>query len=222
MRQPQPPPRDTPQLGPAFRLRCVSDDHRRRTDDHREPAPSGLPSDELIDLLDEARAQEAVRARARRRWLRQQASESARWTGLLLTAAERGARVTIRTASGRAHQGRLVAVGTDFCGLVSDAAVETYIATAAIISLRPETGLEAAVAQDDRRPPLDLLLVELLAQEAPERPRVTLALSGDPEPVVGTLRTVGVDLATIELETGRRELLYVRLESVTEVSFPTR
>ncbi|HWB72224.1 MAG TPA: hypothetical protein VG452_08395 [Egibacteraceae bacterium] len=191
-----------------------------------DPPPQAPPAEvtprQLVAFVDEARAQEAARDRARERWLRQQAAESAQLTGLLLAAAERGTRVAVRTASGRTHQGQLVAVGADFCGLVTDAAVETYIATAAITTVRAEVGIEAVPAQDERRPSLDLLLAELLAQEAPERPRVALALAGDPEPVVGSLRAVGVDVATVALDRDRRELLYVRLDAVTEVSFPPR
>jgi len=184
-----------------------------------DPSPDAEASTrELVDLLDESRSREAARSRSRERSLRQQATESAGLAGLLLSAAEQSLRLTVRCTSGRAYQGTVVTVGEDFCAVVSDAAVETYIAFTAITAIRPERAVGPGEAADDRPPPLGIRLGEVLSQEAPDRPRVALVAAGDPEPVVGTLRTVGVDVATIELE-GRRDIVYVRLPSVTEVSF---
>lgn len=187
--------------------------------DDEDPVPApGASAQDLVDLLDESRSREAVRSRSRERSLRQQASESAALVGLLLGAAEQSLRLTVRCTSGRAYQGTVVTVGEDFCAVVSDAAVETYIALGAVTTIRPERAVRPADAADDRPPPLDIRLAEVLADEALERPRVALVAAGDPEPVVGTLRTVGTDVATIELD-GRRDVVYVRLPSVTEVSF---
>lgn len=173
---------------------------------------------EVLELLDDSRAREATSSRVRERSLRQQASESAALAGLLLGAAEQSLRLTVRCISGRGYQGTVVTVGEDFCAVVSDAGVETYIALRAVTTVRPERAIRSHDAADDRPPPLGVRLVEVLAEEVPERPRVALVAAGDPEPVVGTLRTVGLDVATVELD-GRREVVYVRTPSVTEVSF---
>lgn len=174
------------------------------------------PTDrDLHELVDETRAAAAVRERGRGRWLRTQAAESARLTAVLLDAAERADTLTVRTAAGRRHVGRVLAVGRDFCGIATGGG-EVYVALRAVTVIRPDPSMTATEPGDDRGGPLDLTLAELLAQEAPERPEVVLTCAGDPEPVTGVLRSVGVDVATVD---GRPGLVYVALTSLVEVSF---
>lgn len=188
-------------------------------DDPAAPATPAPPApQEYVRFLDESRADAAARARSRERWLRRQAAESASLAGLLLTAAEQSVALTVRTSSGRSYRGTVITVGADFCALVSPSGVETFLAVSAVTALRPEQAVRPVEAADDRPAPVDLRLAEALGEECADRPRVALVMAGDPEPVVGTLRTVGGDVATVQLE-GRGDLVYVRLPSVTEVSF---
>src|SRR5204863_961971 len=96
----------------------------------------------------DSRASDAARARTRERWLRRQAAEEATLPGVALDLAERGDAVVLKTTSGRAHRGRLVAVARDVWVLRSDAshgsggedgmAGATFVATDAIASLRAQ------------------------------------------------------------------------------------
>ena len=73
--------------------------------------------DPLQQLLDEARRDQAVEARAHEHWLRRAAHEGATFTGALVDLAESGQSVSVRIASGHVHHGHVVAVGTDFCAV---------------------------------------------------------------------------------------------------------
>lgn len=183
-------------------------------DDDQEPADEAL-----LGLLDQTRADQAAAERSRERSLRQQAEESARFSGLSLGLAERGAPVTVRTTSGRVHRGELLAVGHDFAGLRALDGTETDLLIAALSAVRADAALRPVEAADARTPALDLRMAELLAQEAADRPRVAVMLAGDPEPVVGRLRGVGEDVVTVESDGRRGDFTYARLGSITEVSF---
>jgi hypothetical protein len=156
---------------------------------------------QFVRFLDEARADEAARARSRERWLRQQTTEQATLAGTLVELAERGCPVTVRIANGRVHSGTIIAVGTDF-GLVR-AGVDAYLALDGIAWIRP-TDPDVPPATGERAAALDLTMVELLHRVAPERPRVLLSLRGDPEPVTGQLIAVGVDVLTLRMDSARR------------------
>ncbi|MGH9074640.1 MAG: hypothetical protein ACRDZQ_11070 [Acidimicrobiales bacterium] len=86
-------------------------------------------------------AAEAAASRTREGWLRRQAAEDSTWSGLTLGWAERGAPVAVATLGGRAHQGRLVAVGRDFLLLAPGGGPGrtrvTFLASAFIATLRP-------------------------------------------------------------------------------------
>lgn len=199
-----------------------------------EPLPDGIvvpddaaalaPLDRLDDAtlrreLDEAGATEAAGARTRERWLRQRAVESARLSGVLRTAAELEAEVVVRTTAGNSRRGRVAVLGTGICGLVTTDGSEVFVRLDAITTVRLDRTLLAPDAADDRPATDDLLLGEVLAQEVGHAPSVALICAGDPEPVVGRLRSVGEDVAVVEPPHARRELVYVALASLTEVVF---
>jgi hypothetical protein len=184
----------------------------------------GLLGD-LSRWADDARASDAARARSRERWLRRQAAEEATLPGIALDLAERGDNVVLRTTAGRAHRGRLVGVARDVWVLRSSAsggtAGVTFVATDAIASLRaqPERGGRPAPEAAGARPePLTASLAEMLTDLAGEHPRVRVIVQGEPEAMVGQLRSVGVDVATLRVAGEPPTTVYVRLGSVSELS----
>lgn len=175
------------------------------------------PTDaELAALLDEARGTEAVRSRTSRRWLQQQALEEARLSGVLLSAAEQGATVTIRTISGRTHTGHVTAVAADFCTLHTTAGTDVSVRFDAVTLVQPDRGVQPVAAADARSAPIRTTLAQMLSAQAPELPDVTFVCAGHPDAVPGRLVAVGVDVATLQTD-DRRGLAYVALASVTEV-----
>jgi hypothetical protein len=171
--------------------------------------------DPLLELLDEARAGDASAARVRERWLRRQAEDGATLAGTLLDLAERGAPVSVRTTTGRTSHGAIAAVGTDFVVLQSEEGRDTCLRLQAVAAVRPAVGERHAVATGDRLAPLDLLLVEVLAGLAPDRPRLVVLAGGDL--VAGELRAVGVDVVTLRLDGDRPSLCYIAAGAMDEV-----
>jgi hypothetical protein len=151
--------------------------------------------------------------------------------GVALDLAERGEAVVLKTTSGRTHRGRLLAVASDVWVLRSDAsdgmrgpggmAGATFVATDAIASVRAqpggsdEPGPEAAGA---RPVPLTASMADMLTELAVEDPRVRVVVLGEPEAMVGELRSVGVDVVTLRLAGEPPATIYVRLGSVSELS----
>lgn len=171
----------------------------------------------LHRLLDDARADADADDRSRGRWLRQQAEEEAAFLGTLLGLLEQGATVVLVTESGRRHQGRLVGVGRDVCALRTPEGRAVWLRLDTVAMVRPESGPGYAPAADARRDREDMAFAEILARLAEQRPAVQLITRGSPTVIVGELRAVGADVATV-LEGDRRTACYVRLPSVVEVS----
>lgn len=179
-----------------------------------DPEP---PTDsELAGLLDAERGSQAARERTNQRWLRQQALEEAQLAGVLLSAAEQHATVTIRSSSGRSYTGLVALVAGDFCGLRT-ANAEVYIRLDAMTVVQPDRSLQALPAGDDRTGPLGTTLREFLADLAGDRPDLGFVCTGQPHAVPGRLVAVGIDVASVEMDQ-RRTVAYVALGSVTEVS----
>jgi hypothetical protein len=179
----------------------------------------------------DARASEAASARSRDRWLRRQAAEEATLPGVALDLAERGHAVVLTTTAGRAHRGRLVAVARDVWVLRSDAfdgaggpdamAGTTFVAMDAIASLRAQpggSGKPGPEAAGARPMPLAASMADILTELAVEHPRVRVVVTGEPEAMVGELRSVGVDVATLRVAGEPPTTVYVRLGSVSELS----
>jgi hypothetical protein len=170
--------------------------------------------DELLRLLDDARADDRGASRGRERLLRQTAEEGARLAGTLVDLAERGSGVTIRTESGRAHHGVVRLVATDFCVVAAEAA-DVWLALGAMTTIRPHPGERHTPATGERAA-IDLLLVEALARVMSERPRLALVTAGG-ETLAGELRAVGEDVLTLRLDGDPRSLCYVSASAVREV-----
>ena len=154
---------------------------------------------DLTRLVSDSRAEDAARQRIRERNLRAAAVTDATFSGLLVDLAERGETVALRTAHGRTLTGRITLVARDAIALDSGAGL-SYIKLDRITALRRAPGVRADEPSGDRPPPRTTSLAALLADLAPERPRVALVLDGEPALAVGELRAVGVDVLTVRLD----------------------
>ena len=162
-------------------------------------------------LLADLAAWDAARSRQDEAWLRQQAEEEARFTGLALDLAEQADAVTVRTTTGRQHHGHVVAVAEDFLVMRPAGGAPVFLPYAAIVIVRPAA---ASDTPSSRLPLLGMRLVHALAALSAERPRVSIVVHGG-EATTGELRSVGVDVATLRLEGGAT--VYVRVDAVAEV-----
>lgn len=154
----------------------------------------------------------------RERWLRQQATEEARFAGVLLDLAEQAAGVAVRTTAGRTLQGRVVAVAGDFCAVRHDLGMATLLRFGAVAAVRPEPGHRAGDADSARVPPTGLSLADVLTRLAPERPRVRIVVEGGGEALAGELRSVGADVATLRPDGDPPAKVYVQLGCIREVT----
>lgn len=188
--------------------------------------PAGSADVESVDafLADlarwtaDGRAEEAAGARVRERWLRHQAAEDARFSGVLMDLGEAGAGVAVVTTAGHTLHGRIAAVAGDFCVLRHGGGSATLLTFAALATVRPEPGHRAGDADSARISPLNVGFVEVLARLAPERHRVRVVMEGGGEVVAGELRTVGADVATLRLGGDPPSTVYLQLGAVREVT----
>lgn len=176
--------------------------------------------DDLERWAAESLAREAADERVRERWLRRQTEDGATFSTLLLDLAERDATVILATMPGQRHQGRITVVGADFTAVRTSVGHLTLLPFAWLSTVVPGgewTGAYAAGTPEDRPAPLGVMLADALAEAAATRPRVSLRSGGSA--VAGELRSMGADLITLAVGEPRPRPTYVRLGSVSEVSF---
>jgi hypothetical protein len=177
-----------------------------------------LGGDDLLARLDrwvsDARTDEAAAARARERWLKQAAEETATFAGILLDLAERAAPVVVVVRGERRHRGVVAAVAADFCILRSPAGRDVLLSFAGIASVRIDATTSAPTG--DRAVHVDLGLAEALAALAADRPRL-LVVTGI-EGLAGELRAVGLDVLTVRLDGDPASNAYVPISAIIEVS----
>jgi hypothetical protein len=176
---------------------------------------SDLTNDGFVRFLDEARAEEAARARSRERWLWQQTTEEARFAGALVDLMERGTPVNVRMTTGRVHHGTIRAVGLDFCVLHTTTGIDRYLALDALGWVRPAQPA-GPPATGDRPAPLDLGLAEFFGHLVDERPRMLIFVRGDQEPIAGQLRAVGIDVLTLRVDGTERASCFVPTTAIVE------
>ncbi|MGH9156850.1 MAG: DUF2642 domain-containing protein [Acidimicrobiales bacterium] len=172
---------------------------------------------DLARWTGEHRTDAAARSRTRERWLRQQAVEDARFTGLLVDLAEQGVEVALGTTAGPVR-GRVMAVADDFVMVASDGGRAAFVRLDAVATVRPEPGARHEEAAADRGPPAGAKLADVLAGLAAERPRVTLVTAGTPVPLTGELRAVGADVVSLRLDGRPPATVYVRMGAVNQVT----
>jgi hypothetical protein len=173
---------------------------------------------DLMRLVAETRTADAVRARSRERVLRQQATGEATFVGLLMDLIEAGTEISVRIRTGTTVQGRPVGMGRDFVAVRPGTGPETWIALRAIASVRSRPGRRPPDPAGERPSPGGTSLAARLASLAPERPRLAVTVAGEPAPLIGELRAVGSDVATVEVDGGPPVTAYVSLPSVLAVT----
>jgi len=156
---------------------------------------------------------EAAAARARERWLRQQAGEEATLVGVLLDLAERGTAVVVESAGGRRQRATITAVAEDFCALRTDQGGDALVAYAGVDSVAP---LDDVASSGDRPRALDMTLIEAIAVMAAERPRV-LVVARDGTSRAGELTSVGRDVVTMRTD-GTPRHVYLPVSAIAEVA----
>lgn len=166
-------------------------------DDDPALAPDPLAA-ELTRWAAILRAEDAVRARSRERWLRQQAEEGATWIGTLVDLAERRHPVVVDLRSGATISGALVGVGEDVCLLTAalQPSASTLVALAHVGAVRARTPAPGA-ASGDRSPTLRLTLAGALGLLAAEREAARIGLAGGGE-VTGRILGIGADVVTVD------------------------
>jgi len=197
-------------------------------------AAGWLDFDDIERWVAEVRARDAVDARQRERWLRRQAEDEAAFAGLLLGLAERRAAVVVTTVGGRHHVGRVEAVGADFAALSTGGARITLVSLAAVAAVKvakatgPRQGdsFGAGVAADARSPggpPATgvtvpgVTMADVIGHAVERRPRVRVYAGA--AQAGGDLRSLGADVVTLQIDGNPPSLAYLRLASVSELSF---
>ena len=164
----------------------------------------------------DARSADAAAARARERWLRLQADESATFAGVLIDLAERGTPVVIHGRAGRRHRGTIAAVAADFCALRTSGGRDVLLAYAGIGSVRPDSRGPGSIG--DRVVHAQIGMAEMLSVLAADRPRVLIVTTADAAGVAGELRSVGRDVVTVRLDGEPRAAAYLAITAIAEVS----
>ena len=166
----------------------------------------------------DTRADDAARSRTRERWLRQQASEDARFTGVALDLSERGVAVAVATTSARTLHGHIVAVARDFLTLRHDRGSSTFLALGAVATIRPEAGHRAGDAASNRTSAVDTALADVVSALAAERQRVRVVVEGGGEALAGELRSASNDVVTLRLDGEPPATVYLQLALVRELT----
>jgi hypothetical protein len=181
------------------------------------PAPHRLLGADLGSRLHAwaaaARVDEAARARARQRWLRSAAEEGATLAGLLADLAAGTTPVRIGTRAGRTLQGRVVALGRDFCA-VAGRATQTLAPLRTLATVRVAGRAHAAGGHE--QVPASLLLADVLHGIAEERCPVAIDVHGG-ERVVGELRWVGAEVLAVRTDHEEAEVVLVGLDAIDAV-----
>ena len=164
--------------------------------------------------LADARSDEAARSRSRKRWLSQQAAESATLVGALADLADAGREVVLATRAGSEHRARVAAVGRDVVRLRTDAGTVLVPLTAVTVV---HAGPAAPVPSDDRPPPSAVTLLAALEQLRDDEADVVVR-TGDGRSITGRLEAVGVDVATVRSGSAPGALAYVPLDALLEVA----
>lgn len=169
--------------------------------------------DSLARWAAEARVDEAARARARERWLQQQATEETTFASVIADLAERERPVLVHTSNGRRHRGRLSALGADFLGLRSDTGADVLIRLGAVTAIRTQPGEHPA--RSGRLVELHLFFADAVAALAADRPRVVIGTAADT--FSGELAAAGRDVVTLRIDGDTRSSVYAPLSAIVDL-----
>ncbi|GAC1589782.1 MAG: hypothetical protein NVS3B21_06710 [Acidimicrobiales bacterium] len=182
------------------------------SDEELGRATNDLESD-FARLLGDERAADAAKDRVRERHLRESAAADATFLGTALDMAEQGTVVTVTTRTGRSVSGQIGLVATDTLVIGS-----TYLPLWAVAAIRRAPGMRSGPADGDRNAPRVSSFAVLIAELALLRPRVSVAVTGEPALLAGELRAAGTDVITLRLDGEPPVVAYVSLASVSALT----
>jgi hypothetical protein len=172
----------------------------------------------LERFVADARSDLAARARGRQRWLGVQAAEETSLVGVVWDLAERAASASVTTTAGRQHHGRVSGAGVDFVCLRPAGDGLVLLPLHAVAAIRPEPGAVVAGDRSVDEIPDATDLRSTLAELAADRPRISTVAIGSGDVVTGELRSVGLDVIVVAMGQQSRDVAYLRLSSLAELS----
>ena len=208
-----PPPRSAPTRADPTVARVGPVNSDPQPPDRPVDLTAGDPLAALQRWVADGRVDEAARARSRRRWLENAATEEATLGGVLLDLAERRRPVTVRTLVGHRITGPIIAVGADFIAVADARLGDTLMPTTRIATVQPAPGDDLPAG--DRRHDVVLTFGDALMELAAERPEVMVGV-GD-ETLRGELRTASTEVVTLVIADERREPISIALAAIDHV-----
>ena len=208
-----PPPRSAPTRADPTVARVGPVNSDPQPPDRPVDLTAGDPLSALQRWVADGRVDEAARARSRRRWLENVATEEATLGGVLLDLAERRRPVTVRTLVGHRITGPIIAVGADFIAVADARLGDTLMPTTRIATVQPAPGDDLPAG--DRRHDVVLTFGDALMELAAERPDVMVGV-GD-ETLRGELRTASTEVVTLVIADERREPISIALAAIDHV-----
>lgn len=178
-------------------------------------------TDPHVELLDDARHEQAVADRARQRYIVEADGHDATFVGSLRSLSASGGAVLVETTVGRTLRGRVGRVSDDHV-TVSDVGSTSYVRLDHLTAVRAVGGSPSVVATSAGRPsdtgaPGPGGPVAALGDLAHERVTVEVHLAGGAT-VRGTLHGVGADVLTVHAGGSRGvELVNLHLAAVVTV-----
>ncbi len=213
-----PPPRSAPTRADPTVARVGPVNSDPQPPDRPVDLTAGDPLAALQRWVADGQVDEAARARSRRRWLENAATEEATLGGVLLDLAERRRPVTVRTLVGHRITGPIIAVGADFIAVADARLGDTLMPTTRIATVQPAPGDDLPAG--DRRHDVVLAFGDALMELAAERPEVMVGV-GD-ETLRGELRTASTEVVTLVIADERREPISIALAAIDHVVVRSR
>ena len=160
-------------------------------------------------------ASEAVSARQRRHWGRQEDRETTTLVGLLVNLVEWGGDISLDVDGGRRFVGALRGVGADVAMLRGRDGRAVLISLDYVSLVRPSAS-DRQEHTGDRPATLSAVFHEVLAELSTDRPSVAIHL-GQGEPVQGRLQWCGLDVCCLHSGTPTQSV-YVPLMAIAAVA----
>ncbi|MDY7102655.1 MAG: hypothetical protein S0880_15855 [Actinomycetota bacterium] len=179
----------------------------------------GEPTFDERDLA-RARADDAIAGRRRERWLLAQADEESTVDGLVASLAADGRACRLELSNGRSAAGVPDVIGPGCVRVRDRSGATTFVRADAIEAVRTTDTHERLATPDGARTSTPMTLTDVLVELAADRPRVRIATAGGTV-LTGELRRAGAEAITLGGDGTERDLIYIRLGSVLEVSLMT-
>lgn len=135
--------------------------------------------------------------------------------GVLLDLGERREDVLLSTRGGATLRGSVVAIGADFVVVRDVRQGDTFVPLAAAALVRPAPGAGAPrrdAPSGDRPVAYELVLAQALVELSAEGPAIRAVVGGTE--VRGTLRSAGFDVAAVQLDGDRRDVVHLAVDAI--------